>query len=98
MTKGQHIVVTGGLGFIGSHLVDRLVQEDHEVTVFDNLSSGRLDNVKSLSVRDNLKLVKGDVRNQSEIGRALAGADSVVHLAGIVSVERSQTSPYWFST
>jgi NAD(P)-dependent dehydrogenase (short-subunit alcohol dehydrogenase family) len=58
--KGRHVIVTGGLGFIGSHLVDKLV-EDNDVAIIDNRSTGKLKNVSHL-ISDNLKVIERDIR------------------------------------
>ncbi len=89
----KRVVVTGGLGFIGHYLVERLVGEGHEVVVFDDFSSGQPDSLNSLVARDDLKLVKGDVRRAEQTSKVLEGAESVVHLAAIVSVPRSFREP-----
>jgi len=83
--------VTGGAGFIGSHICARLVQEGEEVTVYDDLSTGRRENLAGIG--GNLSLVEGDVRDREALGRALPGADYVIHLAALPSVPRSVKDP-----
>lgn len=75
------IVVTGGASFIGSHLVEKLVELNHEVTVIDNLSSGKLDNL--LPVKDKYTFFMSDLRNvsMSNLSSVLREADVVFHLA-----------------
>lgn len=85
------VLVTGGAGFIGSHVVELLVKEGHEVTVFDDLSNGWETNL--LSVHDQIKLVVGDVCDKSQITEAIKGQDFVFHLAAIASVPFSVKDP-----
>jgi UDP-glucose 4-epimerase len=73
-------VVTGGAGFIGSHLVDRLLKNGHEVTVIDNLSGGRLEFIEPYFPDDKFNFVKHDLSQDGRI-RELKGADIVFHLA-----------------
>ncbi|KGJ12252.1 NAD-dependent epimerase/dehydratase family protein [Paracoccus versutus] len=75
-------LVTGGAGFIGSHLVDRLLAGGEEVVVLDDLSSGRMDNLPA-----EVRLVRGDVCDADLVGRLLAGVDCIFHLAARVSVQ-----------
>ncbi|MGI9146816.1 MAG: SDR family NAD(P)-dependent oxidoreductase [Chloroflexota bacterium] len=76
------IVVTGGAGFIGSHLVDRLLADGAgNVVGFDNLSRGRLDNVAHLASEPAFELIEGDVQDQSAVSQAVRGASLVYHLA-----------------
>jgi UDP-glucose 4-epimerase len=78
-------LVTGGAGFIGSHLLDRLIGQGHRVRVLDNLSSGRVENLpRGVDFR------AGDVTEQTEVRRALESVDGCFHLAAISSVERGQ--------
>ena len=78
----MRVLVTGGAGFIGSHLVDLLLDESNEVVIFDDFSSGRLEFIKtSLDINSNLELVEGDLLNLSEISSAMNGIDMVFHLA-----------------
>lgn len=89
----NRIVVTGGLGFVGSHLVDRLVQDNHEVVVIDDLSSGLIRNIERHASNNRVTVVKGDIRDREMLKHALTGAKAVVHLAAIVSVIRSIEEP-----
>ena len=83
--------VTGGAGFIGSHLVERLLREGHEVVVLDDLSTGRREHLDAGVSR--LRVQVGDVRDASAVAEAVAGADVVFHLAAIASVARSVDDP-----
>ncbi|MDF1499497.1 MAG: SDR family oxidoreductase [Anaerolineales bacterium] len=85
------ILVTGGAGFIGSHLCDRLLSEGHEVVVIDNLVTGNIENITHLAGRDDFSFIKYDVSNFIFIpGRA----DAVMHLASPASP--NPTSPYGY--
>ncbi|MBI4354280.1 MAG: SDR family oxidoreductase [Candidatus Omnitrophica bacterium] len=84
-------LVTGGAGFIGSHVVDRLVKDGHAVRVLDNLSTGRLDNLQP--VRARLEFIEGDVRDREVTARACLGVDAVIHEAALRSVPKSMRDP-----
>jgi UDP-glucose 4-epimerase len=73
--------VTGGAGFIGSHLVDRLMQAGTDVTVFDNLSSGRRDFVEHHLDKNNFELVEANLLDISKLNKAIRGHDIIFHLA-----------------
>jgi UDP-glucose 4-epimerase len=77
-------LVTGGAGFIGSHLVDRLVREGAAVRVLDDLSTGRADNLDT-----GVRLVEGDVADEDAVRDAVEGVDVVFHLAAQGGVLRS---------
>lgn len=89
-------LITGGIGFIGTNLADRLLREGHEVVLFDNLSRlGVQQNLDWLRVqhRDRLQFVEGDVREFSAVEKALRGAEAVFHFAAQVAVTTSVVSP-----
>jgi UDP-glucose 4-epimerase len=86
----SRILVTGGAGFIGSHLVDRLIAEGSEVTVLDNFDTGKLHNV---SGHKNLRIVKGDIRDYALIRRTVEDVDAVFHEAALVSTVLSVQDP-----
>ena len=79
MTK--KITVTGGAGFIGSHVVDKLVAQGNEVAVIDNLSSGRMEFLKTHTGDKNFKFINLDLLMQEKLQKAIAGADTIFHLA-----------------
>jgi nucleoside-diphosphate-sugar epimerase len=85
-------LVTGGAGFVGSHLVDALVAAGDKVVVFDDLSSGHKRNLQDHKAAD-VRLVEGDVRDEKAVKRVAKGCDYVLHLAGIPGVERSVKNP-----
>lgn len=75
------ILVTGGAGFIGSHIVDRLMKNECEVVVFDNLSSGKIEFIDHHLNKTNFLLINGDLLNTDEIDAACNGVDFVYHVA-----------------
>ncbi len=85
----KRVVVTGGAGFIGSHLVEALIARGVETVVFDDLSSGDPKNVEHLDCT----LIIGDLRDRAAVATALEGADGVLHHAAIPSVPGSVADP-----
>ena len=86
-------VVTGGAGFIGSHLVDRLLGDGHDVVVIDNFAIGRPENLASHAQSPHLKLVKADVTDLAAIRPLFAGIDWVFHLAALADIVPSIEQP-----
>ncbi len=84
-------LVTGGAGFIGSHLAERLVQEGIEVRVLDDFSTGRRDNLAAIA--SCIELVEGDVRDYQVMCKSVRGVDIVFHQAALCSVARSVEEP-----
>jgi len=91
--SSRRIVVTGGAGFIGSHLVDALATGGCTVTVFDDLSSGTLKNIQPRLESDKVCFAKGDIRNERQVQESLRNADIVFHLAALTSVSYSIEKP-----
>lgn len=87
-------LVTGGAGFIGSHIVDRLVAEGHQVRVIDDLSSGRLDNLTA--VKSKVEFIEADIRDRKKATQALSGIEYVIHAAAWRSVPKSMADPYGY--
>jgi UDP-glucose 4-epimerase len=87
------VLVTGGAGFIGSHLVDRLVDEGYAVRVIDNLSSGKIENIERHIKSGKVDFVEGDIRDADLTRKSLVGVDAVFHLAAIISVPFSVSNP-----
>ncbi len=87
----MRILVTGGAGFIGSHLTEALVRQGHRVRVLDDLSSGRTENLRG--VRGDLELRRGDCSDPATARRAVAGVETVFHEAAVPSVARSVKDP-----
>lgn len=89
-------LVTGGIGFIGTNLSDRLLRDGHEVTLFDNISrAGVQQNLDWLLAqhRERLRFIEGDTRDSGAVERAIGGADAVFHLAAQVAVTTSVVNP-----
>lgn len=87
----KRALITGGAGFIGSHLTRALVAQRCRVTVLDNLSTGRADNLTDLQGK--IDFHRGDIRNPDDIDMAVRDCDVVFHLAALVSVPLSVESP-----
>jgi UDP-glucose 4-epimerase len=87
------ILVTGGAGFVGSHLVDHFLQGGYDVVVFDNFYSGKIENVKRYVDDRNFHLIKGDVRSSEDVEKAIKDVDAVCHLAAIVNIPLSIENP-----
>jgi nucleoside-diphosphate-sugar epimerase len=85
------VLVTGGGGFIGSHVTERLLAEGYDVRVLDNFSTGRRENI--LDVADHIELVEGDIQSYERAHTAVRGCDTVVHQAALPSVPRSVQDP-----
>jgi UDP-glucose 4-epimerase len=89
----MRVLVTGGAGFLGSHLVDRLRASGHEVQALDDLSSGSEENLATHRGDDGVRLVRGDVRDAGVVSDAVARADLVFHLAAAVGVRKVADDP-----
>jgi len=85
------IFVTGGAGFIGRNLVKSLIENNHNVTIFDNLSNSSEKNIQSLL--DKVNFVKGDITNYDDISNSIIGSDVVIHLAAKINVQESIDKP-----
>jgi UDP-glucose 4-epimerase len=89
----MRFLITGGAGFIGSHLSERLVSEGHRVTVLDDLSTGSLDNLKALAGHPRFEFVQGSVLSRTLVRRVVAASERVIHLAAAVGVRRILQDP-----
>lgn len=87
-------LVTGGCGFIGSHMVDRLLAEGHCVRVIDNWTTGRAENLVHQKNNPNLKIYHMDIRNQADIRSVFKGVDYVFHLAALADIVPSIQRPW----
>jgi len=87
----MRVLVTGGAGFIGSHLVDRLLADGADVRVFDNFATGYRRNLDH--VANDIELVEGDLRNEDDLRRAVDGVELVYHQGALASVPRSIADP-----
>jgi UDP-glucose 4-epimerase len=84
-------LVTGGAGFIGSHIAEALVSEGHGVRVLDNLSTGKRENLRTFN--NGITLIEGDIRDAEVVANAVRGVDYVIHQAALASVPRSIEDP-----
>lgn len=89
----RHILVTGGAGFIGSHVCDALLAEGHTVRCMDNLATSRQRNIAHLEGLPGFEFVESDIRSAADCVEAVEGAEAVVHLAALGSVPRSIRDP-----
>jgi UDP-glucose 4-epimerase len=87
------LLITGGAGFVGSHLVEKYTKEGHTVLCLDNFLSGSLDNIKHLLDYKNFKLIKGDIRDRDLLNDLVDGVDAIFHLAAQIHVDRSEIEP-----
>lgn len=90
-TTISHALVTGGAGFIGSHLVDALVRQGARVTVIDNLTTGKRENLSAAGT--DVAVYEGDIRDTGLLHKAMAGVEVVFHQAAVVSVPLSVAQP-----
>lgn len=86
-------IVTGGCGFIGSHLADRLLSDDHEVIIIDNLSTGRLKNIEHLKKNKKVQFFKCDITDHNKLLPLFEGIDWVFHLAALADIVPSIEQP-----
>jgi len=89
----QHVLVTGGAGFIGSHLVERLLADGKAVAVVDDLSTGTLDNLREVLAHPRLRVIQSRISVCPELAQLVADAESIYHLAAAVGVELVVRSP-----
>ncbi len=89
--KDKKVVVTGGAGFIGSHLIEALVELGARVTVIDNLRTGKLENLTAVISR--ITFIEGDIRDKELCRKVLTNTDVVFHLAAQISVPESVENP-----
>jgi UDP-glucose 4-epimerase len=88
-----HILVTGGAGFIGSHLVERLLGDGQAVVVVDDLSTGNLENLGAVRSHPRLRVIESRISACAELSKLVVGAESIYHLAAAVGVELVVRSP-----
>jgi len=87
------ILVTGGAGFIGSNLCEALLAEHNTVICYDNLATGRLENIELLKANDRFSFIEGDINDQIKLTEAMKSVDIVFHQAALGSVPRSINDP-----
>ncbi len=93
MSNGKKILITGGAGFIGSHLSRYLVGKGHKVTILDNFSNSSPSNIWDMLLNKKVRLVKGDVRDANLIGEVTDGIDTIFHLAAQIHIDKSILEP-----
>lgn len=91
--ENSKVLVTGGAGFIGSNLVDRLLEQGNEVVCLDNFSTGKIENLENAKKNSNFKLIEGDIRDYAICREAVKGCRFVLHQAALGSVPRSVNDP-----
>ena len=89
----MNILITGGAGFIGSHIIDQLINKNHNITVLDNLSTGNINNIIHHIEKDKITFIKGDIRNTKHLQKATKNIETIIHLAALISVEESKQKP-----
>ncbi|PCI36510.1 MAG: NAD-dependent dehydratase [Elusimicrobia bacterium] len=92
-TGPKRVVVTGGAGFIGSHLVDRLLKDGHSVCALDNFVTGRPENLKHLKEEKRFSLVEADINNAEAVRKCFDGVDWVFHMAALADIVPSIQKP-----
>ncbi|HDP93894.1 MAG TPA: NAD-dependent epimerase/dehydratase family protein [Candidatus Aminicenantes bacterium] len=93
MSDHKRILVTGGAGFIGSHLCGRLIHAGNRVTVIDNLSTGRLENIRELMEHPRFQFFRNDIMNEGLMDHLVRECDEIYHLAAIVGVKNIVDDP-----
>lgn len=93
MARAPHVIVTGGCGFVGSHLVDALVAAGVRVTILDDLSTGKVENVRGHAERGTVRLVEGTVLDARLVADLVSEADAIYHLAAAVGVRHIVRDP-----
>ncbi|MGD0996121.1 MAG: SDR family NAD(P)-dependent oxidoreductase [Candidatus Bathyarchaeia archaeon] len=93
MNKTRSVLVTGGAGFIGSHLVPRLLELGHSVTVLDNLSTGKLESLDDVLDHPKFVFQRGDIRDKTIPNEVFDKIDSVIHLAALIDTSASVADP-----
>ncbi|MFQ6121919.1 MAG: SDR family oxidoreductase [Dehalococcoidales bacterium] len=89
----EKVIVTGGAGFIGSHLAEELVRRSYQVTILDDLSTGRMENIAELLKKDNVQFIHNSITNFPLLKKLFRGAAYVFHQAALPSVPRSVVDP-----
>lgn len=93
IVSGQKVLVTGGAGFIGSNLVESMLDAGNHVVCLDNFSTGKRENIRGLMDNPDFRLIEGDIRNYQVCEKSVKGIDFVFHQAALGSVPRSVKDP-----
>ena len=88
------ILLTGGAGFIGSHLAGKLLKDGHEVVAIDNLSTGAASNIASLKASANFSFIEGSILDSALINQLMESCDGAIHLGAALGVKRILELPY----
>jgi len=91
--RNSKVLVTGGAGFIGSNLIESLLDSDNQVVCLDNFSTGKRENLNKYADNKRFNLIEGDIRNSSDCEKAVRNIDIVFHQAALGSVPRSLLDP-----
>jgi UDP-glucose 4-epimerase len=90
---GRVLLITGGAGFIGSHLTEKLLNQKHKVVVLDNFSNGKIDNIQHLQDNPSLTIVKEDLKRPKKLEQIINASDTIFHLAANPEVKIGETDP-----
>ena len=93
MIKNKNVLVTGGAGFIGSNLVERLLEQNNNVVCLDNFATGKRENIEPFLDHPDFEFIEGDIRDLDTCRRAVRGVSIVLHQAALGSVPRSVKDP-----
>ena len=93
MISNAKVLVTGGAGFIGSNLIEALLEQGNKVVCLDNFMTGHRKNIEGFLANNNFTLIEGDIRNYEDCEKAVSGCDFVLHQAALGSVPRSINDP-----
>ncbi|MCT4587872.1 MAG: SDR family oxidoreductase [Carboxylicivirga sp.] len=91
--ENKNILVTGGAGFIGSNLCDKLLRQNNKVRCLDNFATGKRENIQAFLDNKNFTLIEGDIRNMDDCRKAVDGVEIIFHQAALGSVPRSIKDP-----
>jgi UDP-glucose 4-epimerase len=93
MSEKKRILITGGAGFIGSHLAEDLVRDGYSVKILDDFSTGNVNNILGLFNHRNFKMIRGSITNKELLAKATSDVDVIFHLAAQIHVDRSIIEP-----
>jgi UDP-N-acetylglucosamine/UDP-N-acetylgalactosamine 4-epimerase len=89
----KNVLVSGGAGFIGSNIIDKLLKQNNEIVCLDNLATGKIENISDYRKLDNFKFIEGDIRDLETCKKAVKGVEIILHQAALGSVPRSINDP-----